>query len=78
MDDPIIKTSYREFEYARIGSMYKNRNFLSANRNKISPALRDLIYSANNGENVNVKESLSEIARDIEADLKEEEYIPFQ
>lgn len=75
-DDSISKAMTNEFQYVRSSSRFKNRSFYTINSTKISPALRKLISDANNGVDVSVKDALTDLARQMEDDLRSENYIP--
>ncbi|MOA11462.1 hypothetical protein D3C78_1314050 [compost metagenome] len=75
-NDSITKTVASEYQYAIPSSRFKNRNYYTIYFTKFNPALRQLIVDASNGENVNVKEELTNIAIQIEDDLKNEHFIP--
>lgn len=75
-DDPIISMTLQEYEYVKPSSRFKNHNFYTIYFTKLNPALRKLISDADNGVNVNVKDTLTDITRQIEDDLKNEKYLP--
>lgn len=77
-DDMVIKHTLDEYVYSEKGSNFKNRNFYTANSTKIIPALNKLFMDAYNGSNVNVKDTLTDIAQQIEGDLKSDNYIPLR
>ncbi|MOA68521.1 hypothetical protein D3C78_1961810 [compost metagenome] len=59
-------------------SRFKNRNYFTIISTKIYPAFRKLISDADNGANVSVKDTLTDLARQIEDDLRSESYIPMR